>query len=107
MSAYYILTALALIALYLALAVVLTRKYVRTHDIGFIWLGVAVFIWPLLSKVLDRGINVLIERLLRHQSIGVYPFTLVEHGDITIGSLLTAIATARQFVGVALLLVAV
>ena len=38
-----------LIVLYAAIVTVLVRKYLRTHDVGFVWLGVAVVVWPLLS----------------------------------------------------------
>jgi hypothetical protein len=93
--------------LHLVIAVVLVRKYMHTRDAGFIWLGVAVVIWPLVSKLLDSGERVLFDRLVRHQPIGFYPFSLVEHGDITIGGLVAAMATGQQLVGVILLFVAV
>jgi hypothetical protein len=70
-------------------------------------LGVAVVIWPLVSKLLGRGERVLIDRLVRHQPIGFYPFSLVEHGDNTVGGLVLALATGQQLIGVILLFVAV
>jgi hypothetical protein len=71
------------------------------------FLGVAVVIWPLASKLLDRGERVLIDRLVKHQPIGFYPFSLVEHGHMTIGGLVAALATGQQLVGVILLFIAV
>src|SRR5580692_4495715 len=88
--------AVAALLLHLAIAVILVRKFIQTRDIGFIWLGGAVVIWPLLSKLLDAGERVLIDRTLNHQWTAFYPFTLVERGEMSLGSL-----------GVCLLLIAV
>jgi hypothetical protein len=93
--------------LHLAIAVVLLRKYLRTRDAGFIWLGVAVVIWPLASPLLQLGERSLIDRVVHHQSVGVYPFSLVEHGQMTIGSLIFDLGVVQQLIGVGLLLVAV
>jgi hypothetical protein len=85
-----ILAAIA-VALYLAIATVLVRKYLRTRDVGFAWLGVAVVVWPLLSSLLER---------LFVQRVGSGPF-------YTTGELVVFIAYARQIVGLALLFTAV
>ena len=42
--------------LYLALAVALARKYQRTRDVGFVWLGVAVVLWPFLANLARWGV---------------------------------------------------
>jgi len=102
----YILAAVAL-ALHLAIAVVLVRKYMRTHDAGFIWLGIAVVIWPAISSVLSQGERVLVDHLVKHEPIGFFPFTLVENGHISIGSLVATLAATQRLVGVLLLLIAV
>jgi len=104
-----LLTILAVTAilLHLAIGVLLVRKFTQTRDIGFIWLGLAVVLWPLLSKLLDVGVRVLIERTLNHQWTGFYPFTLVERGQMTLGSLVASLAVFQQLIGVCLLLVAV
>jgi hypothetical protein len=52
-----ILSWLALISP-LALALVLVRKYIRTRDVGFVWLGLAGVIWPLVSGLLVSGLLV-------------------------------------------------
>ena len=101
-----ILVALALV-LHLAIAVVLVRKYLRTRDVGFVWLGLAVVIWPLVSRLLEHGELVLIDRLVKGQSVGYFPFSLVERGQITIGGLVTSLNLLQQLVGIGLLLVAV
>jgi hypothetical protein len=101
----YILAALAF-GLHIVIAFILVRKYLRTRDIGFVWLGVAVVVWPLLSKLLDGGERILVDRVLKHQPV-VYPFTLVEHGNIKIGRLLTTLGAGQQFIGIVLLTIAV
>jgi hypothetical protein len=95
------------IVLHLAIAIVLLRKYLRTRDIRLIWLGVAVVVWPLVSRLLNVGERVIISRIARHQTVDFYPFSLVEHGQITIGELATSLALSQQLIGVCLLLVAV
>lgn len=101
-----ILFALALL-LHLAIAVVLIRKYVRTHDVGLIWLGIAVVVWPLVSRMLDWGSGRLVNRIVHHESVGLYPFSLVASGQITIGELVLYLGLVRQLVGVCLLFIAV
>lgn len=101
-------TVLAIVALvlHLAIAVVLVRKYLQTRDVGFVWLGVAVVIWPIVSRLLEAGERISIDRAIHHQSV-IYPFSLIDHGQITIGSLVASLALSQQLVGVCLLLVAV
>ena len=100
-----ILVAVGLV-LHLAIAVVLVRKYLRTRDVDLVWLGVAVVIWPLVSRLLEHGESVLIDRLVKGQSVGYFPFSLVERGQITIGGLFTSLNLLQQLVGIGLLLVA-
>jgi len=100
-----ILVAVGLV-LHLAIAVVLVRKYLRTRDVGLVWLGVAVVIWPLVSRLLEHGESMLIDRLVKGQSVGYFPFSLVERGQITIGGLFTSLNLLQQLVGIGLLLVA-
>jgi hypothetical protein len=101
-----VILVVTVIALHLAIALLLLRRYLRTRDIGFIWLGVAVVVWPLVSRLLDAGVRASIDRALHHQSV-IYPFSLIEHGQITIGGLLMSFALSQQLVGVCLLLIAV
>jgi hypothetical protein len=91
----------------LAIAIILVRKYLVTRDVAFIWLGLAVAVWPLLSLILDVGAHAYIERIARHGSVGFYPFTLVENGQITSAELTYYVGVLRQVIGVGLLLVAV
>lgn len=93
--------------LHFAIAVILVRKYMRTHDAGFIWLGVAVVVWPLVTRLLTRLQSFYIDRLIKHQFVGFYPFSLVESGKTSLGSLVASVQLVEQLVGVCLLLIAV
>jgi hypothetical protein len=101
-----VLVALAVV-LHLVIATVLVRKYLRTRDIGFVWLGIAVVIWPLVSAILQNGESALVDNLVRGQLVGFYPFSLVERGQMTVGSLVASFGILHQLVEVSLLLVAV
>lgn len=101
-----VLVASALV-LYAAIAAVLIHKYRRTHDAGFIWLGIALIGWPLISSLIERGERISIDRLVQHQPIASWPFTLVERGTTTLGSLVTELAAGRRVVGLILVLVAI
>jgi len=102
----YILATLTLIC-YIAIVALLARQYLRMREPGLIWLAVAVVVWPFISRMLQTGEKVLIDRLARHQPVGFFPFSMVENGRITMGSLTLLLTYTQQLIGVALLLVAV
>jgi uncharacterized membrane protein len=102
----YILAALTLIC-YIAIVALLARQYLRMRDLGLIWLAVAVIVWPFLSRMLQTGEKVFIDRLVLHQPVGLFPFSLVEKGEMTIGRLVLLLTYTQQLIGVVLLLVAV
>jgi hypothetical protein len=93
----YIFVVIACV-LYIATATLLVRKYLRTHDIGFVWLGAAVLVWPLLARLLEYGQQVLIDRLIVR--VGAGPL-------YSIGRLVATLKLSQQIVGLALLFVAV
>jgi hypothetical protein len=76
--------------LFVAVAILLVRSYRRTHAIGFIWLGVAVLVWPFAAG----PVRLLIAR------VGLGPFD-------TIGQFVAFLNVSQQICGLALLLVAV
>jgi hypothetical protein len=82
------------VVFYLAIATVLVRRYLRTREVGFVWLGMAVIVWPLLSSLLGYGQRLFIQR------VGSGPF-------YTIGELVVTIMYGRQIIGLALLFTAV
>lgn len=102
------LLAASVLVFYLAIAVLLIRKYLRTRDVAFIWLGVAVLVWPVVSRLLlDPLAHLAIDRLTHGEAIGLFPFTLVEHGRMTLGTLVVSMAWAQELVGICLLFIAV
>jgi hypothetical protein len=101
------LVSVVVVLLHIAIAGVLIRTYIKLRDVGFIWLGVAVVIWPLMNRLIDTGERVFINRVANHQFVGFYPFSLVESGKITLGSLVYYFQLAQQTIGVCLLLIAV
>jgi hypothetical protein len=104
-----ILSWLALISP-LALALVLVRKYIRTRDVGFVWLGLAGVIWPLVSGLLVSGLliqdkAVMIAVMITGHFFRFYPFSL--HRQASAGSVVVVLWSVQQLIGVGLLLVAV
>jgi hypothetical protein len=90
----------------LALAIALVRKYLRTRDIGFVWLGVAGVIWPLVSGLLVSGLLIQDKAvLITHHFFRFYPFSL--HRQASAGSVVVVLWSVQQLIGVGLLLVAV
>jgi hypothetical protein len=94
-------------AVYVALALALVAKYARTRDAGFLWLGVAVILWPLAAYWLDRGEGVLLNRVVHGERIAFYPFSQVASGRMTVGELVRLTGSIQQLIGAALMLVAV
>jgi hypothetical protein len=90
-----------------SLFMVLVIKYLRTRDVGFVWLGVAVVIWPVVSSLLNRGERLGIDRVISGRSVGFFPFTLVERGQTSVGNLSTTLALLHNLVGIGLLFIAV
>lgn len=91
----------------LAIIVVLVRTFLRTRDVGFVWLGAAVVVWPLVSGLLDAGGRFLLDDHARGRLVGFFPFSLVERGQMTRGSLVLSLTYFKILVGFVLLLVAV
>jgi hypothetical protein len=95
------------VLLFLAIAVVLVMKWLRTRDAGIAWLAVAVVIWPLISRLLSWGETTEVRHLMRHEHVGLFPFSLVGDGKATIWGLFSTLNSLQQLIGLGLLLVAV
>lgn len=95
------------VALVIALVAALVLKYQRTRDAGFIWLGVAFVVWPIISGMLQNGSRILMNRVARGESTGFYPFSLVQHGQMTVGNLFMLLALLLRLIQIGLLLAAV
>ncbi|MEO6803437.1 MAG: hypothetical protein ABI197_09375 [Granulicella sp.] len=89
--------------LYLAAAVLLVRRYLRTRDMGLLWLAAAIFIWPYLSGLLEWFPL----RMSGNHWPSFFPFSLVSQGQITVGVFFTYLRSFDRLVGAILVLVAV
>ena len=98
---------LTTIALYLAVAVLLIRKHRRTGDAGLLWLGLPLVLLPLLSLPLALWLQAGVDRLIQGEHVNRFPFTLVEQGRLTLGSLLTGLNVLQHVVWGVLSLAAV
>lgn len=76
--------------MYFAVAILLVRTYRRTRDVGFIWLGVAILVWPLVTRALGVVIN--------HGGIGPFPIT---------GPVIMLVGLSQQITSLVLLMIAV
>lgn len=86
---------------YLALGAALAFKYLRTRDRGFIWLGLAVVIWPIVTGQLD---HILIRQMVRSPSLKIHTF----FGEpLTNGGLLTSLYSIEGLIRTGLLLIAI
>jgi len=94
------------VVLHIAIAAILVRQYLRTRDVGLFWLGAAVVIWPIVSRLLNTGERIAIDRAIKRQSV-IFPFTRITNGQMTTGTLVTSFAVSQELIGVCLLLVAV
>ena len=95
------------LVLYSAAAVLLVRKYRRTKDAGFLWLGLPLVLLPFVALPLALWLQVGVDRLALGQQVSSFPFTLVEQGRLTMGSLLTRLNLMEHVVWGILSLVAV
>jgi hypothetical protein len=93
--------------LQLVIVVALVYKYLRTRDAGFIWLGVAVILWPSVSGLLNGGKRTLVDSVVRGHLAGFYPFSLIQRGQMTVGTLFTSLSLLQYLIGGSLMLVAV
>lgn len=93
--------------LYSAVAVLLGWKYRRTRDAGFLWLGLPLVLLPLIALPLAFWLQAGVDRLELGEQVSGFPFTLVEQGRLTLGSLLTLLNLVQHVVWGVLSLVAI
>jgi hypothetical protein len=103
MAAYSLLP--LVILLRLILFYVLVRKYLKTRDSGFIWFGVSVLAWPIISGLLNHGERSLIQEMAEPETNG-YLLHWVAQLHLTIKDLNVFVGTLQQSITVSLLLMA-
>ena len=92
---------------WVAIVWVLRAKYRLVRDSGLVWLGAALVLWPLVSMLVQAGESMLISQLMVGDPVGIYPFSLVAQGTLTLGDLQAALAYMHRLIGGALVLIAV
>ena len=75
------------LTLYLLTALLLILGYTKTKNNGFLWLFLPLVILPIVSIPL----SLLVQTGIDNITIAHFPFTLVTHGKITMGQLITTI----------------
>lgn len=95
------------ITFYVAIAVLLIRKYRRTRDTGLLWLGLPLAIIPFTALPITSWRHAMADRLAMGQPVNCFPFTLVGQGRFTLGELLTLLNYADHVVWGVFALIAV
>jgi len=93
--------------LYSAVAVLLLWKYRIGRDPGFLWLGLPLVLLPVVALPLAFWLQNGVDRLADGGQVSKFPFTLVEQGRLTLGSLLTLLNVLQHVVWGVLSLVAI
>jgi hypothetical protein len=92
---------IAQLVLWTVTAVALVTTYLRTRNIGFVWLGGAAVLWPILSNLLQRQAI----HALRVGAVGSTPF--VRHPETSFGAVYEALSLSGTAVATLLMLIAV
>jgi hypothetical protein len=92
---------------WIVIAWILLAKYRSVRDSGLLWLAGALVLWPLISNLARYGERILMDRLVAGESVGIYPFSLVAQGTLTLGSLSAILSYSHHLVGAVLILIAV
>ncbi|MGB6871062.1 MAG: hypothetical protein WBD93_15725, partial [Acidobacteriaceae bacterium] len=68
---------------------------------------VAVVVWPLLSRLIDRASLIALRSSPNGQAVQYFPYDLARRGTVSLGSLVQVISSLEQLIGIALVLTAV
>ena len=103
------LTALSVLCLVflVGIAAALVLKYWLTKDPGFLWLGAALVVWPLITAALRPLHGAMIERLVSARPVQYFPWSLIEQQQITAGELTCMLWYAGRVVQYSLVLVGI
>ncbi|HEV2576168.1 MAG TPA: hypothetical protein VGU25_03050 [Acidobacteriaceae bacterium] len=99
----YFLVAVVLV-LYVALTVLLIRKYLRTHNTGFLWLGAAIVLWP---SLMDLFRYVFISPVIHGHSAPGLLGALLSSSHVSPGVLLVSVSNIENSIRLLLLIIAV
>lgn len=94
--------------LQLALFIALVVRYHQTRDAGFIFLGIGLLPWPLFIRYLSlTWLDPNLDRVIRGEEVGYFPFTLLEQGRISPGYFAMIFSYIYQIVRESLMIIAV
>ena len=93
------------VVLFVVIAVALARKYRQLGHAGFLWLIMPLALLPLVGVVIANWIKVSVDGLHATPPNVTFPFSLVESGRMSLGSLLSFMNTAQHLVWSTLVLV--
>lgn len=86
----------------IALGVILIRRYVQTRNIGYVVLGLALPLWPLLSWAPSLFLRNQIDRVASGKE-AVFPFSLLD-GRMTLGQIVATFSYGTRLVQISLVL---
>jgi hypothetical protein len=95
------------LALFVLIAVALVLKYRQSGQAGFLWLTMPLALLPLIGVIMANWIEVSVDELQAASSNVAFPFSLVESGRMSLGSLLSLLNIAQHLVWSTLALVAI
>ena len=76
------------VGLFVAVSVWLWRMYNDSWQRGFLWLGLPLVLLPFLSLPIARWIKAGVDSLSAGEPNAAFPFSLVESGQLTLGTLI-------------------
>ena len=85
-------------ALFVVIAYALMYKYRQTRQLGFLWLAIPLVLLPFTGLMIANGIRTAVDALAAGQITGTFPFSLVESGQLTLGTLLSMLNVAEHLV---------
>jgi hypothetical protein len=85
----------------ISIVILLVWRYLRTREVGLLWLGAGLVVWPTISSLLGLGGRDLIDRWQGHLP------SLIERVHLSIGDIVMASTLLEQFIGSCLLLVGI
>jgi len=85
----------------ISIVIVLAWRYLRTREVGLLWLGAGLVVWPAISSLLGLGGRTIIDRWNGHLP------SLIERVHLSTGDLVMAASLSGQLIGSCLLLAAI
>ena len=86
------------VILFSSIAVALAYKYRQSGQAGFLWLAIPLVVLPLLGMCMAYWTKVSVDSFVARETSGVFPFSLVESGRLSLGSLISLLNGAQHVV---------